>query len=194
MASRYIKYLFTSFLKGLVILGPFAITIYAIYKGFTILDNLIFNDLYPGVGFLFFIFIITFVGFLGTRFFIGRWLVALFDYVLEHTPGIKFIYTSVKEILDSFMGDKRKFNDPVWVLVQEHPQMWRIGFLTQKNMTSLGLEDKVAVYLPHSYAISGWVVIVDESAVKPVISMSAAEAMKFAVSGGITGSTSIADI
>jgi uncharacterized membrane protein len=53
-------------------------------------------------------------------------------------------------------------------------------------MNYLGMEDKVAVYLPHSYAISGWVIVVDRSYTKPVTTMDAAEAMKFAVSGGVT--------
>lgn len=84
------------------------------------------------------------------------------------------------------MGDKRRFNKPVWVKVNSEPEIWRIGFITQKDMNYLGMEDKVAVYLPHSYAISGWVIVVDRSYTKPVTTMDAAEAMKFAVSGGVT--------
>ena len=45
----------------------------------------------------------------------------------------------------------------------------------------------VAVYLPHSYAISGWVIVTEEKNIKPVVGMNAAEAMKFAVSGGVAG-------
>src|SRR5690606_22557811 len=131
--------------------------------------------------------IITIVGYLGTRFFLGRWLVDFFDNILEHTPGIKHIYISVKEILDSFMGDKKKFTNAVWVKTNEHPELWRIGFLTQKDMGIYKQEGKVAVYLPHSYAISGWVIMIDASMIKPVEGMNASEAMKFAVSGGISG-------
>ena len=64
--------------------------------------------------------------------------------------------------------------------------MWRIGFVTQKDMNYLGMENMVAVYLPHSYAISGWVIVVDKTTIKPVTTMDAGEAMKFAVSGGVT--------
>jgi uncharacterized membrane protein len=88
--------------------------------------------------------------------------------------------------MGSFVGDKRKFNKPVWVRVQHEPEIWRIGFLTQKSMDNLGLEDKVAVYMPHAYAISGWVIVIDKKETKPVTKMDAAEAMKFAVSGGVT--------
>ena len=112
-----------------------------------------------------------------------------FNHLLEHTPGVKHIYSSVREIMGSFVGDKRKFNKPVWVRVQSEPEIWRIGFLTQKTMDNLGMEGKVAVYMPHAYAISGWVIIVSRSETKPVTKMDATEAMKFAVSGGVTFSS-----
>lgn len=187
--NRTFKYITGLFFRGLVILGPLGVTAYTIYFIFNSLDNLIPGlNLPPGVGFVMVLFVISFIGFLGTRFFFGRWLVEAFDYLLEHTPGIKFIYTSVKEVLDSFMGDKKKFSDPVWVRVNESPALWRIGFLTQKNLNDLiGETDMVAVYLPHSYAISGWVIVVNRTQVRPVMNMSATEAMKFAVSGGVAG-------
>lgn len=186
MNEKTLKYILRSFLRGLVILGPIVVTAYAISMVFSSLDSLI-PGLPFGIGFLIVVFAITFVGFLGTRFFFGRWLVEALDYLLEHTPGVKFIYTSVKEVLDSFMGDKKKFNDPVWVRTNLSPELWRIGFLTQKNVADINEENMVAVYLPHSYAISGWVIVVDKSHTKPVKNMTAAEAMKFAVSGGVAG-------
>jgi uncharacterized membrane protein len=186
---RIISLFVRSFLQGLVILGPIGVTAYAIYFVFTGLDSLIpgVDNIAPGIGFISVILIITSVGYLGTRFFFGRWIVEGFSYILEHTPGIKHIYSSVKDVLDSFVGDKKKFNDPVWVRTHENPEMWRIGFLTQKELSDIGQEDNVAVYLPHSYAISGWVVVVAPANIKPVTGMNAAEAMKFAVSGGVAG-------
>lgn len=189
--NRTFRYLTRLFFRGLVILAPIGITAYALYFIFKTVDDLIPGlSLPPGVGFLMVIFLVFFVGFLGTRFFFGRWIVEALDYLLEHTPGIRFIYTSVKEILDSFMGDKKKFNNPVWVKIQDAPAMWRIGFITQKEMQdSFREEGWVAVYLPHSYAISGWVIIVKKEQTQPVLTMNAVEAMKFAVSGGVTGNT-----
>jgi len=177
--------LFRSFLKGLIVLAPIAITCYLVYVIFNSVDQLI-PWVPRGLGFLIIIGSVTIIGYLGTRFFIGKALFDFFDHLLERTPGIKYVYTSVKDVMSSFVGDKKRFNQPVWVRTVAEPELWRIGFLTQPDMEYLGLEGKVAVYLPHSYAISGWVVIVDAMNVKPVVSMSAAEAMKFAVSGGIT--------
>jgi uncharacterized membrane protein len=139
-----------------------------------------------GTGFVIIISTVTIIGYLGTRFFVGRILFDAFDYMMEHIPGIKYIYTSIKDVIDSFVGDKKRFNKPVWVCTNHNPEIWRIGFMTQTDMAYLGMNGKIAVYLPHSYAISGYVIIVDAKNVKAVTKMNAGEAMKFAVSGGIT--------
>ena len=139
-----------------------------------------------GVGFVVIISFVTVTGYLGTRLFVGKWLFEAFGHVLENTPGIKFIYSSIRDIIGSFVGDKKRFNKPVWVCVNFNPEVWRIGFLTQRDMSQFGLEEKVAVYMPHAYAISGWVIVTDSKNVKPVKDMTAGEAMKFAVSGGVT--------
>jgi uncharacterized membrane protein len=174
-----------SFLQGLLILSPIAITAYVIYTVFDSVDSLI--PYFPrGLGFLTIIGIVTIVGYLGTKLFVGRMLFDGFNHVMEHTPGIKYIYSSIKDVLDSFVGDKKKFNKAVWLRTSISPEMWRIGFMTKEKIGDIGMPDKVAVYLPHSYAISGWVVIADRENIRPVENMTAAEAMKFAVSGGIT--------
>lgn len=182
---RLAAILIRSFLQGLLILSPIALTAYVIYIVFDGVDRLV-PWVPRGLGFLIIISVLTFIGYLGTRFFIGRLLVDSFDYILEHIPGIRFIYSSIKEVMDSFVGDKKRFNKPVWVCTSYNPEIWRIGFMTQSDLAYLGMDGKVSVYLPHSYAISGYVIIVDASTVKPVTKMNAAEAMKFAVSGGIT--------
>jgi len=182
---RIAALLFRSFLKGLIILAPFGLTIYIILWVFLKIDGLITWE-YRGLGFFIIISAVTIIGFMGTRFFIGKAVFDFFDHLLERTPGIKYIYSSIKEVMSSFVGDKKRFTQPVWVRTQMSPELWRIGFLTQPDMSYLGMEGKVAVYLPHSYAISGWVIIVDAIQVKPAEGLSAAEAMKFAVTGGVT--------
>lgn len=185
LAALFIR----SFLQGLLILSPTAITGYIIYVVFDSVDNLVpWVHGYRGLGFIIIITLVTFIGYMGTRFFVGRMLFDAFDYLLEHIPGIKYVYSSIKDVMDSFVGDKKRFNKPVWVCTNMNPEVWRIGFMTQKDLAYLGMMGKVAVYLPHSYAISGYVIVVDSKNVKPVTKMNAAEAMKFAVSGGITSS------
>ena len=187
--NDYLRLFLRSFIQGLIIIGPFAITVWIIWSIIFSIDNIIpsISEKFPGLIFFTVIFGTTFIGYFGNKFIIGRLIVDGVDYVLEHIPGIKFIYTSLKDVLGSFVGDKKKFNTPVWVKTNENPEIWRIGFLTQKEMGEVEKHNFVAVYLPHSYAISGWVIVTEEKNIKPVVGMNAAEAMKFAVSGGVAG-------
>ncbi len=182
---RLAAVIFRSFLQGLLILSPIAITAYVIYIVFDSVDRLV-PWVPRGLGFVIIIGVVTFIGYMGTRFFLGRMLFDAFDHLVQHIPGIKYIYSSIKDVMGSFVGDKKRFNKPVWVCTNYEPERWRIGFMTQKDLAFLGMAGKVAVYLPHSYAVSGYVIIVDTKNIKPVTKMTAAEAMKFAVSGGIT--------
>jgi len=182
---RIASILLRSFLQGLLLLSPIAITGYLLFTIFISVDGLI--PVKPrGIGFLGILGAVTAIGYLGTRFFVGRWLFDSFAYLMSHTPGVKHIYSSIRDIVTSFVGDKKRFNEAIWVKVNNSPEVWRIGFKTRNDMSGVGLKGKIAVYLPHSYAISGWVVMVDELNTLPVKNMTPGEAMKFAVSGGVT--------
>lgn len=188
--EKFFNILVKSFFQGLLIIGPFALTIWIIWYIVSSVDNIIpslSEQFYPGITFLIVIFSTTLIGYLGSKFIIGRVIVDSFDYLLEHTPGIKFIYTSLKDVMTSFVGDKKKFNQPVLIKTTENPAIWRIGFLTQKDLSSVGFPEHVSVYLPHSYAVSGWVVFVLATNITILENVSAAQAMKFAVSGGVAG-------
>ena len=188
--DRILNTLAKSFFQGLLIIGPFALTIWIIWYIVSSIDNIIptiSERTYPGITFLIVIISTTLIGYLGNKFIIGRVVVDSFDYLLEHTPGIKFIYTSLKDVMTSFVGDKKKFNKPVLIKTTENPAIWRIGFLTQSDLSSVGFPNYVSVYVPHSYAVSGWVVFVLATNITILENVSAAQAMKFAVSGGVAG-------
>lgn len=189
----YLNLFLKSFLKGLIIVGPIGATLYIVFVVFDTIDSIIpFDRIFPnlnrhGIGFFTLILFIAAVGYFFNKFVFGKFIFESLDHFLERTPGVKHIYTPTKDVMSSFVGDKKKFNTPVWVKVNETPEIWRIGFLTQKDMGEVEQHNFVAVYLPHSYAISGWVILTEEKNIKPVIGMSAAESMKFAVSGGVAG-------
>ncbi|QCX53087.1 DUF502 domain-containing protein [Elizabethkingia sp. JS20170427COW] len=187
--TNYLGLFFRSLLQGLVIIGPLGATFGIIWYLISSIDSLIpsISERFPGLVFFSVILSTAAIGFLGTKFFLGRFLVDAMDNLLEHTPGIKYIYTSLKDVMSSFVGDKKKFSNPVWVKTNQNPEIWRIGFVTQSDLTPVGLQGKIAVYLPHSYAISGWVIFTDAENLLPVEKMNAVEAMKFAVSGGVSG-------
>nr|MDQ6905177.1 DUF502 domain-containing protein [Bacteroidota bacterium] len=72
--------------------------------------------------------------------------------------------------------------------------IWRVGFITQEDMSGFGMENYVAVYLPMAYSVAGNVYIVPREKVKAITNISAAQSMKFAVSGGVTAmATDISD-
>ena len=114
MEETHFKQIFNtlakSFFQGLLILGPFALTIWIIWYIVSSIDNIIpavSEKTYPGITFLIVICSTTLIGYLGNKFILGRVIVDSFDYILEHTPGIKFIYTSLKDVMTSFVGDKK---------------------------------------------------------------------------------------
>jgi uncharacterized membrane protein len=188
------------FLQGLIILAPITITLWAVISLFTYIDNILPDFIQsvlpveigkdesgrvpkiPGLGFLVVIIIVVLVGWVSSSFIVGK-MVDFFGHVLERTPGIKFIYTSVKDFLEAFAGDKRKFDKPVLANV-DGVDIWRMGFITQSDCSKLGLAEHVTVYVPHSYALSGIVYIVPVNKIR-ALNISSTDAMKFAVSGGV---------
>ena len=181
---RYQK-LIQYFLQGLLILGPVSITIYFIYIIFDKIDSLLRPAInIPGLGFVVVIGFIIMVGYLSSFFVLGR-ILSLMDKILEKTPGIKLFYSFIKDFFEAFAGNKKKFTHNVLASV-DYPDVWRIGFITQEDMSNFGMHDYVAVYLPMSYSVAGNVYIVPRDKIKSLTGISAAQAMKFAVSGGVT--------
>ena len=98
-------------------------------------------------------------------------------------PFVKIIYTSVKDFMEAFVGDKKKFNSPV--LVELTPGIFKPGFITQQDVSKLGLAGYCAVYFPHSYAFSGNLFFIDKQKIK-TYNGNSTDFMKFTVSGGVT--------
>ena len=173
------------FLQGLLILGPVSITIYFIYIIFDKIDSILRPAInIPGLGFIIIIGFILFVGYVSSFFVMGR-ILSVLDKFLEKTPGIKLFYSFIKDFFEAFAGNKKKFTHNVLACVDDH-DVWRVGFITQEDMSSFGMENYVAVYLPMAYSVAGNVYIVSKDRIKPLHSISSAQSMKFAVSGGVT--------
>jgi len=186
--QRIIQY----FLQGLLVLGPVSITIYFIYVVFDKIDSILRPAInIPGLGFFIIIAFIILVGFLSSFFVMGR-LLSFLDKFLEKTPGIKLFYSFLKDFFEAFAGNKKKFTHNVLACVDDS-DVWRVGFITQEDMSSFGLENYVAVYLPMAYSVAGNVYIVRKERIKPLTSIGSAQSMKFAVSGGVTTITDIVE-
>jgi uncharacterized membrane protein len=182
------KRLFQYFLQGLLVLAPIVVTGYALFWIVTSIDELIpiftFTDDEGkvivrnfGLGFVLIVGAICLVGYLST-FFIQSRIFNLFDHWLEKVPGIKFF--------EAFAGEKKKFNRPVLANIDDN-DVWRVGFLTREDTDDFGLKDYVAVYVPMSYSIAGNVYLIPASRIKSLEGqLTGTEAMKFAISGGVT--------
>jgi uncharacterized membrane protein len=180
LAGRALRYFFS----GTLFIVPLVATAYFIFVSFQWLDNRL-NLPYPGLGFLIIIVVITLIGYLSTNYIfrtIGHW----FDVGMNRIPLVKLIYATVKDLLGAFVGDKKKFNKPVLVRINKDNSLYQIGFITQSDLSDLGLNDMVVVYFPHSYAFSGYHYFVPKENIKP-LNISGPAAMKFIVSGGVSG-------
>ena len=138
----------------------------------------------PGIGILTVLIILILVGVIFTTFVtepIRAWLKRTIDKI----PLFNTLYSSIKDFTEAFVGDAKKFNEPVLVLVNE-TGLKKIGFLTQRDLQKIGLPDEVIVYFPYSYSVAGQVVVVKASNVQR-LEMSATDAMKLVVSGGVSG-------
>lgn len=189
--SRLLQY----FLQGLLVIGPVAITIYFVYWVVSSIDSQIpiftakgaDGKVYVqnyGLGFLIVIIAIILIGYISSFFFRNR-IYNMFDSLMQKTPGIRFIYSTVKDFFEAFAGEKKKFNKPVLANIDDN-DVWRVGFITQEEASDFGFVDYVAVYIPMSYSIAGNVYLLPRNRVRVISDVNATAAMKFAISGGVT--------
>ncbi len=173
------------FIQGLIILAPIAITGYLLYWLFDKVDSILRPYVnIPGLGFAIIIVFVILVGWVSSSFLLGSFI-SIFDHWIERTPGIKFIYTSTKDFFEAFAGKKRKFNQAVLANVFSN-DVWIVGFLTDEEMHKFDMgSDKVAVYVPQAYNFAGQLYILPREKVRRIEHITAGEAMKYAVTGGV---------
>ncbi len=184
------------FIKGLIVVVPVGAAFFLIYWAISKIDNAlnlsanIWTDsqgkpMYiPGLGIVNVVVVIIIVGILLTNVVtdpIKRW----FNRWINRLPIFKFLYSSIKDLTEAFVGEEKKFTEAVIVEINEFG-LKKIGFLVQKDLSKLNLPGEVAVYFPLSYSFAGQVVIISADKVKP-IDKNSADMMKFVISGGVSG-------
>ncbi len=173
------------FFEGLIVILPTAATIYFVYLIFIKIDGL-FNFKTPGIGFLITLGLILVVGFIASNIF-TKGITNLLERIFSRLPLVKLIYNSIKDLIEAFVGDKKKFNKPALIKTSEGSDVELLGFITEENLELLGEKDKVAVYIPQAYNFAGNLIVVASSRVK-VLNASAEEVMTFIVTGGLSKS------
>ena len=178
------KKIINYFLQGLLYIVPISVTLYVVYWGFITVDGIL-PFRFPGLGLIVIIALITLIGFAGSVI-IASPINSFFQKLLKKAPLLQTIYSSMKDLMRTFVGKKKGFEQAVLIKLYENSTIERIGFITNDDLSSLGIKNgKILVYLPHSYAFSGQLFVVDRSYIT-LIDKSSAEIMKLIVSGGVT--------
>jgi uncharacterized membrane protein len=178
---------FSYFVRGLLLIAPIYLTaniLWSVLKG---LDDQ-FAIIWPGTGLILVLLFVIVVGFLGSTFItvpLFRW----FENWIKRLPLVRLIYFSLKDLFNAFVGDKKKFDKPVLLCLNKENHVYKLGFVTQDSVASLGVENEfVTVYCPHSYAFSGETFLVPSSSVKNMEG-NTADIMKYIVSGGVSSNS-----
>lgn len=187
--KSFLKY----FLRGLLVIVPVGVTIFILVYVFNGLYSL-FSYLLPFInipflrliaGLLFTFGGIFLIGLFASNF-VGKKLFGLLDKIFTNVPLVKMLYGAIRDLVEAFAGEKKKFDKPVLVTLGTSSYAKIIGFMTRESLDNLGLKDHVAVYLPQSYNFAGNVLIFPKEAITP-LDIESSEVMTFIVSGGVAG-------
>lgn len=178
------KRLMSYFLKGLLFVVPSVVTIYVVYVVFIKIDGILHISI-PGVGFVITLFLIILVGFFASNI-LAKSVLKIIDNIFKRLPFVKLLYSSAKDLMDAFVGDKKIFDKPVLVTLFSDSNVKILGFITKENLDTLGIQNSVAVYIPQAYNFAGNLLIVPLDRLTP-IDKDGPEVMAFIVSAGITG-------
>ena len=182
-------------ITGFITLLPVVLTIYLIYwlaiSSEQVMGNalklLLPNTVYfPGMGMIAGLIVVFIVGLMMNAYMV-RQLFALGEQLLYRLPLIKTVYRAFRDFFDFFSPKKEQFGQVVAVTLNG---MELVGFVTQEDPRRLPESfrdrDSVLVYLPMSYMVGGYTVLIPRSDLRP-LKMSMEEAMRFVLTAGITG-------
>lgn len=188
------------FLKGLATLLPLVVTVFVVVWLATgserffssLLKPHISEWYFPGLGLAITVVMVLLVGILAQAYLFRR-LVGLFEGLFLRIPLLKTIYASVQDLMEFVQQTRRRQGQQV-VMVEVslgdfHAKV--MGFVTRDDYTGLpeavGGSDEVTVYLPMSYQIGGYALVIPRDRITPV-DMSIEQGMRYAVTAGLTTS------
>ena len=179
---------------------PIVLTIYLLYwlagSAESVLGGMIQwmlpESLYwPGMGLIAGLIAVFVVGLLMHAYVVQR-LFARVEQLLYHMPLIKSVYRAIRDFFDYFSPTSKKEFEQVVAVSIGNTGMQVIGFVTQAIPEHLPEDfreqDNILVYMPLSYMIGGYAVLMPRSAVRP-LNMSMEEAMRFTLTAGVTSNT-----
>ena len=192
------KSISTTLITGFITILPIVLTIYLIYwlvmsseqVMAAVLQYLLPDvNYFPGLGSLIGLVVVFFVGLL-MKAVLVRQLFSFGEDILYHLPIIKTVYRAMRDLFDFFSPKQDSFGR---VVIVDIAGMEVVGFVTQEHQERLPESfrdrDAVLVYLPMSYMIGGFTLLVPRSQTRPC-NLSMDEAMRFALTAGIAGKVS----
>lgn len=173
-----------NFLRGLVVVVPLAVTLWVLWLGFVSIDRLLRLPV-PGLGLVITAALLVVIGFLASNI-VTRKLFQLVERLFVRAPLVKIVYASIRDLTEAFVGDRRRFDQPVLVELTDDGALAAVGFVTRDNAAAIGGSDRLVVYFPQSYNFAGQLLLVKRERVEP-LPLDSSQAMALVVSGGVSG-------
>ena len=185
------------FLKGLAVVIPLALTLAILWwlarSSEQILGGVLAHFLpsgwyIPGMGLVAALAITVLIGLL-SHVLVFQKLFSLGEEFLHRLPLVKTIYSAIKDFIDYLSPAGKQAMSKVVLVRIPGQDFEQIGFVTREDFDQLPLlptvHDPVAVYLPMSYQIGGYTLILPRSALTP-LNLSFEAAMKLVLTGAVT--------
>jgi len=189
------KYISKTLLTGFITLLPMVLTLYLLYwlgvsseevMGKVLRYILPKNTYFPGLGMFAGLTVVFIVGLMMNAYLVRK-LFSLGEDILYRLPLIKSVYRAFRDFFDFFSPNKEGLGQVVAITIND---MELVGFVTQEDQQRLPPSfrdrDSVLVYLPMSYMVGGYTILVPRSEIRP-LQMTRDEAMRFVLTAGITG-------
>jgi uncharacterized membrane protein len=170
------------FARGLLVFVPVVATLYSVWLVLSWLDERLRMPFF-GLGLALTLALILVTGFVASNV-AGQAFVGLLESAIKNLPLVNLLYTSIKDLLGAFVGDKKSFDQPVMVALDAAGDVKTFGFVTCTKFDDVRLKGWVSVYLPQAYNFAGNVIVVPASRVQTV-DADPAQFMAFIVSGGV---------
>jgi uncharacterized membrane protein len=192
-----LKLINKNIITGLITLLPVILTLNLLYwfvvtaESFLgdVIRSLISDEFYkPGMGVVAGLIVAFFVGLL-MQTIIARQLLSGIERLVNRLPLVKSVYLSIRDLLDYFSSEKKKDFEQVVAVTFGDSGMQLVGLVTQADMAQMpagfNQKDHLLVYIPMSYGIGGFAVLVPRSSTRP-LNMSMEDAMRFTLTAGVT--------
>jgi uncharacterized membrane protein len=195
-----LKLINKNILTGLITLLPVILTLYLLYWFVLtteailggVIRDVVSEEFYkPGMGVVAGLIVTFFVGLI-MQTIIARQVLYYVEQLVKKVPLIKSVYLSIRDFLNYFSSDSKKDFEQVVAVTIGETGMQLIGLVTQVDMSKMPVgfnqKDSLLVYIPMSYGIGGFAVLVPRKATK-ALNMSMEDAMRFTLTAGVTGNS-----